>query len=193
MASRREQRKLSFKKGIDPTDERKKREDEVLSIRKSRREEGMRKRRNLGAGEGSDTMGLIREAQEVWEETLSNLYDFFFAFVLCDQFVLTVFSTPLHLFLLKPPSHPSLSFQLSGPLMSDFAQLSHLLINGSVEDQLCASIQIRILLSSESRPPIQEVIDAGFVPIFVSFLRVPSNPEQLLYESSWILTNITSG
>jgi hypothetical protein len=46
---RQEQRKKDFKKGIDADDARKKREEVSVTIRKSKREESLLKKRNLNA------------------------------------------------------------------------------------------------------------------------------------------------
>ncbi|KAJ6247577.1 importin alpha [Anaeramoeba flamelloides] len=50
---------------------------------------------------------------------------------------------------------------------------------------------IRIMLSKEKEPPIQELIDSGAVPKIVSFLTGSSG--DTLLESIWILTNVCSG
>ena len=48
------------------------------------------------------------------------------------------------------------------------------------------------MLTGENQPPIQQIIDAGTVPEFVSFLHDDSRPV-MQFEAAWALTNIVSG
>ena len=66
------------------------------------------------------------------------------------------------------------------------------LMSEDLSAQLEATTQFRKLLSIERSPPIEEVIAAGAIPRFVTFLQRSDAP-QLQVESAWALTNVASG
>lgn len=54
-----------------------------------------------------------------------------------------------------------------------------------------ACIGFRKLLSIENGPPIQAVIDANLIPVFIEILNHPIPKFQ--FEAAWCLTNVASG
>lgn len=76
--------------------------------------------------------------------------------------------------------------------LNDLPQISQLIQSNDRTLQMEATVKVRRLLSVEKNMPIQEVIDAGLIPRFVTFLTFDHDPE-LQFESEWILTNIAYG
>eukprot|EP01041_Mallomonas_annulata_P011890 gene11890-24914_t len=73
----------------------------------------------------------------------------------------------------------------------DVPQLMEGLKSLDANSQLLSLRGFRRLLSSERNPPVQESIDCGAVPLFVTFLQRNDSPE-LQFEAAWALTNIAS-
>jgi len=135
---REDLRKKAYKKGIDPDDSRRKREENAVEIRKSRREEQlMKKRRDVA-------------------------------------------------------TQQNLEFDES----DEFSERNRAIVQGIFSEdpvaQLEATIAVRRMLSVDQNPPIDQVVHAGVVPVFISFLDRDNN-HRLQFEASWALTNIASG
>ena len=65
------------------------------------------------------------------------------------------------------------------------------MIKGNEDDRLRGTILIRELVSLDTNPLIQKVIDADLVPFLIEFLE--SDNSRLQLEAAWALTNIASG
>eukprot|EP01126_Amoeba_proteus_P015842 TRINITY_DN1718_c0_g3_i1.p1 TRINITY_DN1718_c0_g3~~TRINITY_DN1718_c0_g3_i1.p1 ORF type:complete len:519 (-),score=113.72 TRINITY_DN1718_c0_g3_i1:148-1704(-) len=81
---------------------------------------------------------------------------------------------------------------LETSLGEDLQNLIALVRSDNVMEQIEGTTKIRKQLSIENNPPIQDVIDAGLVPVLMNFLRRTDLPP-LQFEAAWALTNIASG
>ncbi len=73
--------------------------------------------------------------------------------------------------------------------------LHDLVLKAQSEDPIIRFEAIRStrkLLSIDRNPPIDEIIQFNFLPIFVQYLTLDQYPD-LQFESAWALTNIASG
>eukprot|EP01071_Lankesteria_metandrocarpae_P014184 Lankesteria_metandrocarpae@DN8189_c0_g1_i1.p1 len=82
----------------------------------------------------------------------------------------------------------------AGPavVMLPVADCVQMAMSQDSDQQLLATQQFRRMLAVDHDPPIQEVINAGIVPVLIEFLRDDSRPAIQL-EAAWTLTNIASG
>ncbi|OWY97700.1 Importin alpha-2 subunit, partial [Phytophthora megakarya] len=81
---------------------------------------------------------------------------------------------------------------LNGVSVSDLPQIAAMIQSLDPMEQSNAVSKLRRLLSLETNPPIQEVINLGVVPLLVEFLKQHDRPE-MQFEAAWALTNIASG
>ncbi|POM76876.1 Importin alpha-2 subunit [Phytophthora palmivora] len=80
----------------------------------------------------------------------------------------------------------------NGVSVSDLPKIAAMIQSLDPMEQSNAVSKLRRLLSLESNPPIQEVINLGVVPLLVEFLKQHDRPE-MQFEAAWALTNIASG
>jgi len=78
---------------------------------------------------------------------------------------------------------------------NQYFNLEDLVIKAKSEDPTIRFEGIRSarkLLSIERNPPIDELIQSNFLPIFVQYLTYDQYPD-LQFEAAWALTNVASG
>lgn len=76
--------------------------------------------------------------------------------------------------------------------MDQFAELVANIQSNDIDTKHRGVIGVRKIISVDNEPPIQQVIDAQLVPIFIEMCRQKTFP-QLQLEATWILTNVCSG
>ncbi len=64
--------------------------------------------------------------------------------------------------------------------------------SGDVAREIEATRGVRKLLSVERKPPVEEVLNQGILPLLIGMLARDGAPPQLQFESAWALTNIAS-
>lgn len=74
----------------------------------------------------------------------------------------------------------------------DFQNIKVGLLSNNLQRKLNSTIKIRKMLSVQKNAPIDEVIKAGIIPIFLDFLK-NTQEKQLQFEAAWVLTNVASG
>jgi importin subunit alpha-1 len=72
-------------------------------------------------------------------------------------------------------------------------EMVHLIKSGTRDQKLTGCVYVRKLLSKEISPPIDEVIEAGLVPLLIELLSFNESEKELKFEAAWCLTNIASG
>lgn len=90
------------------------------------------------------------------------------------------------------PSSSLESFDETNFSDADMSSILLAAMNPDLEEKYRAIKYIRKLLSTDKNPPIDEVINAGILPILVDGLKYEQMP-QLQFETAWALTNIASG
>ena len=89
------------------------------------------------------------------------------------------------------PGSPLQEVNANRPMMS-LDQIMEGLISEDQETLMAATTGARKILSRERNPPIDNLIQAGAVPMLVNLLARQDNT-RLQFEAAWALTNIASG
>lgn len=77
------------------------------------------------------------------------------------------------------------------PTLSELNRMLEAIKDTNPELRLAGARALRKLLSKPTDPPVDEVIDAGFVPFLRDLLSIEDN-DVLVFEVAWALTNIGS-
>ncbi|GBE58520.1 importin alpha [Babesia ovata] len=163
---RKEERKKEYKKIFD--DSRRRREDLQAQIRKQTRDRQFQRHRACAAGDDDDAM-QSEPGNVVINDPITPFDDSQDDDDHNDQYGNPANWTP-----------SALAPYVTGIRSDDY------------ESQLSCTKYFRKLLSIEVDPPIEQVVNAGVVPVFIEFLGRFDAPE-LQFEAAWAITNVASG
>jgi len=77
--------------------------------------------------------------------------------------------------------------------LEDFLKYRELLFKGAAEERYDIINKIRKASSIEENPPLDLIIQAGIIPVLMSYHKDYDLPESVLQDILWALANIGSG
>ena len=190
-------RRSGVRSMFDTSDFRKKREGEAVSIRKQKREEQLRKRRQVmtdamlqaqaaaGATTATSTAGMAGAPAGVPGAYPDQQVPVGYAGEQAQgAFVGAQPLNPQFEPVLAREQVPGADYQTPTALVEAFQ-------SEDVNTHIRAATYVRRVLSMEKQPPIDAIINSGCLPYLVRCLT--SDVPKLQFEAAWALTNVASG
>lgn len=159
--------KGTSKKGVSIEETRRRREDKTIAVRKEKKDENIKKRRQVSQAWADPADATPNSNGSVAPEIGA-----------LQQSSMAAASS------LDAASGKSFT-------VADMPAMMKGMCSSDTSMQIANLRGFRRLLSVEKNPPVQQSIDCGAVPMFVQFLQRSDSPE-LQFEAAWALTNIAS-
>lgn len=179
------------KGGYDPEESRSRRHEVTVELRKSKKEDELMKRRNIGQELQSDTDSKTKTPQMMEYENNND-----------DEEMKDVEKNNMQIMLYSNNNNeakPKANDKDNGSgddidVVMNTVQEIMLAVGGSIDEeyQFLGIQSARKLLSHLRHPPIDMLIHYGLLPYCVEFLKRHHNPK-LQLEAAWTLTNVASG
>eukprot|EP01026_Neomeris_dumetosa_P027322 TRINITY_DN2221_c0_g1_i7.p1 TRINITY_DN2221_c0_g1~~TRINITY_DN2221_c0_g1_i7.p1 ORF type:complete len:540 (-),score=70.83 TRINITY_DN2221_c0_g1_i7:804-2423(-) len=178
-------RRKPIKKVVgDPDEARRKREDNIIEIRKQKKEEALQKRRNVSMGQDANSTCGVQDKTFQWQNKLQNMYLHVQA-VMSDDSEQQLEGTIQFRKILSIERNAPIEAVIQSGVVPRFTQF--LLQDDNPQLQFEAAWALTNVASGTSEHT-RAVIESGAVVIFVQLLRSPS--EDVREQAVWALGNI---